>query len=140
MDLAPYIAIAKDGFFSNLIYTLSEEVAINAVFMFGGYNYYLTALFYAVGSTAGLTLTYLSFRLLPIIFKKYAQNDTYLSFKDVMQKFSIIFFVLVAMPFTGFSMIVPVFAGIANISLPRFIILTAIYKTLYIIALVLIKA
>lgn len=140
MDLTPYIAIAKDGFFSNLIFTLSEEVAINAVFIFGGYNYFLTALFYVIGATAGLTITFATFRLLPKIFKKYSENDSYLSFKDVMQRFSVIFFVLTAMPFAGFTMIVPIFAGIANLSLKRFIILTAIYKTLYIIALVLIKS
>jgi membrane protein YqaA with SNARE-associated domain len=139
MDFSPYIAILKDSFFSNLILTLSEEVAMKAVFSFGGYNYSLVALFYVFGSVLGLTGTYLLFRLLPRIFKKYNNTDSYRSFKEVVNRFSIVFFALTALPFAGFTMIVPVFAGLAETSVKRFVILTLIYKTLYIITLVLIK-
>lgn len=141
MDYSNYIAIFKDALFSNVIFTLSEEIALDAVFNFGGYNYWLVGLFYVLGATAGLFVTFFSFRLLPIFFSKYAEkSESYLAFKEVLNKFYILFFSLIALPVSGLGMFVPVFAGISKFSIPKFLILTVLFKTIYIIGLILYKA
>jgi membrane protein YqaA with SNARE-associated domain len=140
MDYSTYIAIFKDAFFSNLIFTLSEEIALDAVFNFGGYNYFLVSAFYIFGSTLGLFCTFLCFTTLPVIFKKYSEkSESYISFKEVLNKFYILFFALVALPLQGLSMFVPVFAGISKFSIPKFLILTLIFKAVYIAGLIIYK-
>ncbi len=121
-----YALLFTDSFFSNLVFSISDELVLYTMRYFGNYDNAAILAVVIAANILAICANYLLGIVLGNILSKPAST---LKFIESLSKYNIIFLPLVVIPFCG--KFIPVMAGLFRINFVKTLVVTTLAKACY---------